>query len=371
MTGASGVHRYAVLDGVRGFAALSVLAFHLGHWLDAPRLATNGGLAVDLFFCLSGFVLAFAYGEKTRQISFRRFAAIRLVRLMPLIVLGGVVSAAYALLRASMFARGAHVDQSGASGLVVGLALALGVLNLPYFGAPAAVGGPELFPLNGPQFSLFFEIFANLAWWAGRGLPQVPTALATILVCAPAVAILGIGGDTAQNFLAGFPRVLMCFASGVLVFHLDRRLGERKPYAPLFWLLLALTAGIFYLPVEASLGLRLAWTLGLVPLLVLSGARVRLSPAHSRLALKAGALSYPVYALHYPLFCWLNGVCQVLLGRRNIAVEAPLTLGVVLLAAFLADKFYDAPVRSLLSRRLRIAAPRKPLELAPSTDMAA
>jgi peptidoglycan/LPS O-acetylase OafA/YrhL len=55
---------YAALDGLRGFAAVSVVIFHIGHWLDMPSLAANAGLAVDVFFCLSGYVLSLAYGKR-------------------------------------------------------------------------------------------------------------------------------------------------------------------------------------------------------------------------------------------------------------------------------------------------------------------
>ena len=58
---------YAALDGLRGFAAVSVVIFHIGHWLQVPSLAANAGLAVDLFFCLSGYVLSLAYGKRLGQ----------------------------------------------------------------------------------------------------------------------------------------------------------------------------------------------------------------------------------------------------------------------------------------------------------------
>jgi peptidoglycan/LPS O-acetylase OafA/YrhL len=38
--------------------------FHIGDWLDMPSLAANAGLAVDVFFCLSGYVLSLAYGKR-------------------------------------------------------------------------------------------------------------------------------------------------------------------------------------------------------------------------------------------------------------------------------------------------------------------
>ena len=77
-----------MLDAMRGMAAVSVLLFHLGSWLGAPWLATNAGLSVDLFFCLSGYVLPLAYWSRRDELSDAAFLHIRAVRLMPLIALG-------------------------------------------------------------------------------------------------------------------------------------------------------------------------------------------------------------------------------------------------------------------------------------------
>ena len=76
--------RFLVLDGMRGIAAIVVLIMHTSAILDAKIL--NGAyLAVDLFFLLSGFVLAHAYGKKLEDgLPRTRFMAIRLIRLYPL-----------------------------------------------------------------------------------------------------------------------------------------------------------------------------------------------------------------------------------------------------------------------------------------------
>jgi peptidoglycan/LPS O-acetylase OafA/YrhL len=56
--------RFHTLDGLRGVGALMVMAFHIGH-SEALRYFGNhfyeGYLAVDLFYVLSGVVLADAY----------------------------------------------------------------------------------------------------------------------------------------------------------------------------------------------------------------------------------------------------------------------------------------------------------------------
>jgi peptidoglycan/LPS O-acetylase OafA/YrhL len=131
---------YAALDGLRGFAAVSVVIFHIGHWLDMPSLAANAGLAVDVFFCLSGYVLSLAYGKRLGKThSSFDFFCLRLIRLMPLIVLGTIISAAYAAFRA-------HIKHKELTAATLGTAFILGILNVPFSALPRASGARRYFP---------------------------------------------------------------------------------------------------------------------------------------------------------------------------------------------------------------------------------
>ncbi len=72
----------AALDGLRGLAFLTVLAYHLRSGL----LPTAGYVGVDLFFGLSGFLitaLIVQEWQRTGGVSLRRFAARRALRLLP------------------------------------------------------------------------------------------------------------------------------------------------------------------------------------------------------------------------------------------------------------------------------------------------
>ena len=56
--------RYEILDGLRGVAAVLVVAYHLleTYYEGSPDQPINHGyLAVDFFFVLSGFVIGLAY----------------------------------------------------------------------------------------------------------------------------------------------------------------------------------------------------------------------------------------------------------------------------------------------------------------------
>ena len=63
---------YEILDGLRGVAAIIVLAFHLleAHATNAfTQIINHGYLAVDFFFLLSDFVVGYAYDDRWGKMS--------------------------------------------------------------------------------------------------------------------------------------------------------------------------------------------------------------------------------------------------------------------------------------------------------------
>ncbi|MGH1559619.1 acyltransferase family protein [Caulobacter segnis] len=87
-------HTYHALDGLRGIAAMCVVVFHAAS--SARPLTPSGELAPDLFFVLSGFVLTYAYQHKLAEgMTFRRFMAVRAIRLYPLYAVAVAISAVW------------------------------------------------------------------------------------------------------------------------------------------------------------------------------------------------------------------------------------------------------------------------------------
>lgn len=89
---------YALLDGLRGVAALLVLWYHVHEGFafasGAPIIGSinYGYLAVDFFFMLSGFVIGYAYAARLhRSMSLGNFARRRLIRLHPMVVFGALL----------------------------------------------------------------------------------------------------------------------------------------------------------------------------------------------------------------------------------------------------------------------------------------
>lgn len=341
---------YAGLDGLRGLAAVSVLLFHLGHWYGQEWLAANAGLAVDFFFCLSGYVLSLAYRSRLDAgLSTLAFFQARIVRLLPLIVAGTLISGTYLVARVTL------LHDPAISLAEVSLAMGLGMVCLPTLTASRAIGGPQVFPLNGPQYTLFLELVVNVVWAATRRIEGLWTALAITMIGYLLMAIYGLGGDDVATFWTGFPRVFGAFYAGVVVFHGQRRcaaLADAR-WSTMFVPLFVLSFVLFYWPMPLTAAVKLSWSMLASPLLVLSGSKVVLTGATRRIALLLGELSYPIYALHYPIFVWVNASYQELVGRRDIVTCSLLVVVVVLIGSKALLKLFDEPVRAWITTRLR------------------
>ena len=91
----TGKEHFEVLDGLRGSAAILIVIFHVFNYSfgwDTPlSLMHHAYLAVDFFFGLSGFVVAYAYDDRWTRMSTFQFFRIRLIRLHPLVLIGATL----------------------------------------------------------------------------------------------------------------------------------------------------------------------------------------------------------------------------------------------------------------------------------------
>ena len=154
-------NRYAFLDGIRGIAAIFVLTRHTENYWNFSLYRSY--LAVDLFFILSGFVISCAYDEKlkTGVISFKKFITIRLVRLYPAFLVSLVICSIILIFRTVSKHHENQMLLTEAVSLIIATAFFL----------PYKIGGnSDLFPINGPYWSLFFELVVNAIYAAARPL---------------------------------------------------------------------------------------------------------------------------------------------------------------------------------------------------------
>lgn len=367
---------YLLLDGLRGVAALLVVVYHVFEGLCISSGASaivgvnHGYLAVDFFFILSGFVVGYAYDDRLgKGMGVWPFVKRRLIRLHPMIVLGALLGAVSFFVERNVLGGGGAVSLS-----LILLAWLCTVFFIPAVpqGYYEVRGGGEMFPLNGPTWSLFFEYIGNLLYavllhrLSNQVLLVVTVALgvglawfATTEVSA-ACGFLSVGWKCEPlHVMGGMLRMMFPFCAGLLMSRYFRPWRVRGA----FWICSVVLLLLFMVPYwggELLGGLRLngvyeVFCIACVfPLLLWVGASGKPADACSqRVCLFLGQISYPLYAVHYPvmylLYYWLiEHEVKTLYG---VLPMGALAVGVSVLLAFVGWKFYDVPVRRWLTRR--------------------
>ena len=360
-------NHYVVLDGLRGVASLMVLAFHLCEPYsndDATKQIINHGyLAVDFFFMLSGFVIAYAYDDRWSRMTQWEFYKRRLIRLQPMVIIGSVIGAAF-----FYFGKGEVIFPLIAATPVwkMLLVMLLGCTLLPLPISMDIRGWQEMHPLDGPAWSLFFEYIANLLY--GLGLRKLSKTLLGVFVLLAGVlllqlALFGQRGDliggwdlNAEGLHIGFARLLFPFFAGILL----SRVGARIPLKNAFGIASVLLIAGLSLPRFG--GTQHHWRNGLYealcvlflfPIIVAIGAgEKRVEGWSIRVARFFGDLSYPLYITHYPLiYIYTAWVVRARPTAAQGVFPALLVAAAAITIAYVSLKFYDEPVRRWLSQR--------------------
>lgn len=362
---------YALLDGLRGVAALLVVWYHI---FEGFQFAGNkpvidfinhGYLAVDFFFILSGFVVGYAYDNRWgKTLTLGGFFRRRLIRLQPMVCMGAVIGAASFLLSGMERWDGTH-----ATLWLTFLAFVCGCLMLPALpGMPREVrGNGEMFPLNGPCWSLFFEYVGNIVYalFIRRLSTRLLALLSFALCCALAwfavtdqsgYGSIGVGWTVDRtNILVGSLRMLCPFTMGLLLSRIFKPIHYARGA---FWTSAALLLIIFHVPYIHSDGalslngiFEAACIIAVFPLVVWYAASGKTTDiASTRICRFLGDISYPLYIVHYPLmyafYMWLIKTRQYTLYETWPAALAVVTASIIL--AWLCLKLYDMPVRKWL-----------------------
>lgn len=361
---------YVILDGLRGVAALMVVLYHVFECFDWTPVP-HGYLAVDFFFVLSGFVIGYAYDDRWQDgLSVGTFFKRRLIRLHPMVIIGAIIGAVCFLLQG-----GVRWDGTSVSIGWVMLAMLMGMLMLPlYPGAAADVrGNGEMFPLNGPSWSLFFEYIGNILY--ALLLRRLPTrwlaVLAVISGCGLAcIAVgdgyLGVGWSMTDGGLwTGLVRMLFPYTVGMLMARVFRPVKGAKST---FWLcgIIIFVVGCLPLLFDELLpwqnGLYDALCVILVfPCLVWLGAsQLSVGAVTRSVGSFLGELSYPLYAVHYPLMYMFyghigfNGDLVPIAKMKDVWPVAIALPFACILLAWLCWRFYDRPLRNYLMKASRI-----------------
>ncbi|TDW51931.1 peptidoglycan/LPS O-acetylase OafA/YrhL [Flavobacterium sp. 270] len=364
---------YEILDGLRGVAAILVVAFHVFETFSGGnrfvQIINHGYLAVDFFFILSGFVVAYAYDDRWGKMTQWEFYKRRLIRLQPMVIMGMIIGAALYYFQASdiLFPQIATMPV-----WKLILVMFVGFTLIPLTPSAEIRGWGEMHPLNGPAWSLFFEYIANILYalffrkFSNKVMAVFVVIFAGLLinytVFGPKGDVIGGWSLNFEQLNVGFTRLLYPFFAGVLL----SRLGKLIHIKGAFWVCSLLIFIILCVPRigdENSL-----WMNGiyesvciilLFPLIVSIGAGGEIkNPVSLKICKMLGDISYPIYITHYPLIYWFTAWVvdnKVSLQDGYLVGIGVLVASIVL--AFLCLKLYDEPVRNWLQKKFQKQKP--------------
>lgn len=364
---------YQILDALRGIAAIIVVCYHIFEGFSFAQITNQTGdglikifnhgyLAVDFFFLLSGFVINYAYNDRWDTLTIKKFFSRRLIRLHPMLIIGAFIGLLCFLIGGSQQWDGTQIP----------LYLSILTFLLTCFMIPALPnsfneirGNGELFPLNGPMWSLFFEYIGNILY--ALFIRRLNTKRLSIVVILLFIAhsiftignlsgygTIGVGWTFDNiNFFGGIIRMLFPFTLGMLLSRNFKTIKTPYPFL-LSSIILIATFSVPYLSQIRGINLNgiyeeISITI-IFPIILTIGAS---NKEKSKLSTILGDLSYPLYIIHYPImylfYQWLIKTKQYTLSETY-----PVAILVVILSislAFLLSKFYDKPLRKRLIQK--------------------
>lgn len=358
---------YKILDGLRGVAALVVVWFHIFEAYATSQLdqiVNHGYLAVDFFFALSGFVIGYAYQDRWNKISFKDFFKRRVFRLQPMVIFGSILGASLFFVQEYEAWKTATI---AISSLLV--AMLMNMFLIPDTPTTEIRGIGEMYPLNGPSWSLFFEYLAYILY--GVLLRRFSTKQLGFWVGVMAVAISyfalfggygGIGAGwtlTPFEFLGGSLRVLFSFSAGLFVFRIFKPKNVKYTFFISSFILILVTimprigdANTMYLN-----GLYELFCIFVVfpSLIYFSASETLENKITQKICKFLGDISYPLYLVHYPFIYWYYGWVKTnhLPFSESLPQALALFFGSILLA-YLALKLFDEPVRKWLNSKFKL-----------------
>ena len=386
---------YILLDGLRGVAALMVLWYHVFEGFAFAKGSVietfnHGHLGVDFFFLLSGFVISYAYDDRWRKspshqvqsqsqgqsMSLKSFFKRRLIRLHPMLVMGAFIG-----LICFFIQGGVKWDGTSTPFHWVMIAFVLTLFFIPaYPGASYDIrGNAEMFPLNGPSWSLFFEYIGNILY--ALFIRKLSNKMLGLLVGVTGILwiwfvsfdisgydMIGIGWTLdAVNFFGGLLRMMFPFTLGMLMarnFSQKSKVKGQKTLLTknIFWISIIILFALFsvpYFPKTSNISVNgiyeLACIMIVFPLIVWIAASSDSTQSKFTLKLSKflGDLSYPLYIVHYPVmyifYAWLIKNQYFTLVETWQMVILVLTVCIVL--AYACLKLYDEPIRKRLSKK--------------------
>lgn len=339
---------FEILNGMRGLAAIVIVVFHFMEIIiaDFSKIyIAHGFLAVDFFFVLSGFVIAYAYDNRIAKMGLKTFIKLRLIRLQPLVVIGSILGLLTFLFDPYSNLYAIYGFQETAMLFITS------VFMIPY--PTVSERYFNLFNLNAPSWSLFWEYVANFVYATILFRASKKTLTTVALIGAAALFYIGwqygniLGGWSGGTFFHGLARISFSFSMGMLVHRsgwiIKNKLGLigmsallmlafLTPYSDQWSWLVEPIIVVFYFPLLVSLG-----------------AGASLSSKHSKINKWSGDISYPLYMTHYP-FMWIfaNYVVSEQPSMTELSWVIPISTVLLIALAYVVSELIDFPIRRYL-----------------------
>ena len=350
--------RFAYVDLIRGLSALIVLVCHY-RWFfaqgvrdwrkDAPLplydwlwpIYDHGGIAVQMFWILSGFVFTVAYGAQGPRLDQREFWVHRIARLYPLHFVTLVAIALLQLLSVRLTGQWTVEDNN----------------DLPHFIAQLFFAS-NWFTLegsfNGPIWSVSVEVLIYFVFVVYLKRAGLSVSLAIGLAAVGAVVELATDNPIALCLALFFAGV----AIGIVAPQVQQLLGRKL--VPVAAATLVAAIGICFVVDEAGYPgmVRMAAVyLGTPAVLLLFIALDYNCPPLTPRLHWVGAITYSVYLLHFPILI----VLMLAFGSAlDPVLPSPVTLAawvaLVILASLATYRWLELPAQRFI--RQRWARPR-------------
>lgn len=348
---------FEILDGLRGIAALAVVIFHFMEWVftdPTKNFIGHGFLAVDFFFCLSGFVIGYAYDDRIAKMGLRNFFVSRIIRLHPLVIAGSILG-----LFAFLFDPfGGHLELYSTGKIILTFICSIFLIPLPII----ADRGFNLFSFNAPAWSLFWEYMANIVYAfvlyrIGRSYLVILTILSALAICYVGYSSGNLlGGWSGPTFWDGCARISYSFLAGLLIYRSNWIIKNKLGFGGLSVLLLL----AFIMPFsEWNWFSEPLVVLFYFPLLVALGAGSVLKPGLKKVCVFSGQISYPLYMTHYAVL-WMFGNYYTNYKPDTTQLTIIVITATILLVgfAYLVMVIYDIPLRKYLTEKRKERLPK-------------
>lgn len=371
--------RFEILDGLRGLAAMIVVAFHLFETYSSgpdEQILNHGYLAVDFFFVLSVFVIGYAYEDRWNRMTLKDFFKRRLIRLQPMVILGTLIGAFWYYFSA---APGFELVLQTPWWKLL-LIMILGCIMFPTPPSMDIRGWHEINSLNGAQWSLLWEYIANIIY--ALFVRRFSTIALTVFVFLSSFltidlamnldvtgllsareyakyTVIGGFGLTPDQIYIGISRLLYPFFAGLLLYRLSKfRINLKSGAMTWCSLAVAVTLVMPHIGGESHQwlnGLYCAIVILFVyPAIVAAGAGSILFGRKTTAICKfLGMISYPLYITHYPMIYvhmnWAARHADAPLGT-HIWVSVSIFIASIAVA-YASVIVYDMPVREWLTEK--------------------